>query len=142
MKAEMMRDVRSGGAGAGELVERLSKVVPADGAEEVFPGFSISRVSSPRETARGVYEPAFCFVAQGTKEAQLGDEIFRFDPNHYMIYTVDLPLIYRVAEATPERPYLGFSLSLDPAVVAEVMVESGIKVRKGGASAKAMHVNR
>jgi AraC-like DNA-binding protein len=142
MKAEMMRDGRSGGPGANELVERLSKVVPADGAKEVFPGFSISRVSTPRETARGVYEPAFCFVAQGAKVAQLGDEVFRFDPNHYMIYTVDLPLIYRVEDATPERPYLGFSLSLDPAAVADVIVESGIKVRKGGATAKAMDVNR
>ena len=142
MKVTNVRDEESSGVGAGELVERLSKIVPVDGAEEVVPGFSVSRVSEPRETARGVYEPAFCFVAQGAKEAQLGDEIFRFDPNHYMIYTVDLPLIYRVAEATPERPYLGFSLVLDPVLVAEVIVESGIKIRKGGASAKAMNVNR
>lgn len=142
MKVTNVRDEESSGMGAGELVERLSTIVPVDGAEEVFPGFSVSRVSEPRETARGVYEPAFCFVAQGAKEAQLGDEIFRFDPNHYMIYTVDLPLIYRVAEATPERPYLGFSLVLDPVLVAEVIVESGMKIRKGGASAKAMNVNR
>jgi AraC-like DNA-binding protein len=141
MKAEMMRDVRGGGVDTGELVERLSKVVPVDGAKEVFPGFSISRVSTPRETARGVYEPAFCFVAQGAKEAQLGDEVFRFDPNHYMIYTVDLPLIYRVADAAPERPYIGFSLNLDPAVVASVIVESEVKVKKGSGNAKAMNVN-
>ena len=127
--------------GDDEVVERLSRAVPVDGAKEVCPGLLISRVSTPRETARGVYAPAFCFVAQGAKEAQLGDEIFRFDPNHYMIYTVDLPLIYRVAQATPERPYLGFSLTLDPAVVAAVIVESGFKIRKGSASAKAMDVN-
>lgn len=125
----------------GELVERLSRALPNDGAIEVFPGFNLSRMSLLKETARGVYEPAFCFVAQGAKEAQLGDEIFRFDPEHYMIYTVDLPLIYRIADATPERPYLGFSLTLDPAVVASVVVESGIKIKSGSSSAKAMNVN-
>jgi len=124
-----------------ELVERLSRVVPNDGAKEVFSGLNVSRMSVCKESARGVYEPAFCFVAQGAKEAQLGQEIFRFDPDHYLIYTVDLPLIFRIADATPERPYLGFSLTLDPAVVASVMVESGIKIKNGSGSAKAMNVN-
>ncbi|HKO61825.1 MAG TPA: AraC family transcriptional regulator [Pyrinomonadaceae bacterium] len=124
-----------------ELVERLSSALPGDGAKVVFPGLNVSRMSVCKESARGVYEPAFCFVAQGAKEAQLGEEIFRFDPDHYMIYTVDLPLIFRIADATPERPYLGFSLTLDPAVVASVMVESGIKIKHGSEGAKAMNVN-
>ncbi len=124
-----------------ELADRLSRVLPKDGAKEVFTGMNVSRVSECRESARGLFGPAFCFVAQGAKEAQLGEEIFRFDPNHYMIYTVDLPLIFRIAEATPERPYLGFSLTLDPAVVASVMVESGIKIKNGSGGAKAMDVN-
>jgi len=124
-----------------ELVERLLSVLPGDGAKVVFPGLNVSRMSVCKESARGVYEPAFCFVAQGAKEAQLGEEIFRFDPDHYMIYTVDLPLIFRIADAKPERPYLGFSLTLDPAVVASVMVESGIKIKHGSEGAKAMNVN-
>jgi AraC-like DNA-binding protein len=124
-----------------ELVDRLSRVLPSDAAKEVFPGLNVSRVSVCKESARGVYEPAFCFVAQGAKQAQLGNEIFRFDPDHYMIYTVDLPLIFRIVDATPERPYLGFSLTLAPSVVASVMVESGIKIKSGNGSAKAMDVN-
>jgi AraC-like DNA-binding protein len=124
-----------------ELVDRLSRVLPSDAAKEVFPGLNVSRVSVCKESARGVYEPAFCFVAQGAKQAQLGNEIFRFDPDHYMIYTVDLPLIFRIVDATPERPYLGFSLTLTPSVVASVMVESGIKIKSGNGSAKAMGVN-
>ncbi len=124
-----------------ELVDRLLRVLPRDGAKEVFTGLSASRTSDCRETARGVYQPAFCFVVQGAKEAQLGEEIFRFDPDHYMVYTVDLPLIFRIAEATPARPYLGCSLTFDPAVVASVMVESGIKIKNGSGSAMAMDVN-
>jgi len=124
-----------------ELVNRLSRAITADGSVEVFPGFVLNRRSTPTESSRGVYEPAFCFVAQGTKEAQLGDEIFTFDPQHYMIYTVDLPLIFRIANASAERPYVGFSLRLDPAVVASVMIESGIRIKNENGSARAMDVN-
>jgi len=87
-----------------------------------------------------VYQPAFCFVAQGRKQALLGEEIFRYDPGHYLIYTVDLPLVFQVEEASPERPYLGFRLNLDPSLVASVITESGIEIKKGDASLKAMDV--
>jgi AraC-like DNA-binding protein len=88
-----------------------------------------------------VYQPSFCFVAQGRKQALLGEEVFRYDPGHYLIYTVDLPLVFRVEEASEERPYLGFRLNLDPPLVASVMMESGIEEKKGGASLKAMAVS-
>jgi AraC-like DNA-binding protein len=140
MRAMGTGDESSIRIGGSELVERLSRAVSTDGAIEVFPGLLVSRWSTPTESARGVYAPAFCFVAQGVKEAQLGDEIFKFDPEHYMIYTVDLPLIFRIAEGSADHPYLGFSLTLDPAVVASVMMESSIKLRKGS-GAKAMDVN-
>jgi AraC-like DNA-binding protein len=87
-----------------------------------------------------VYEPAFCFVAQGSKQALLGEEVFRYDPGHYLIFTVDLPLVFQVEEASKERPYLGLRINLAPSLVASVMMESGIEIKKGDASAKALDV--
>ena len=124
-----------------ELVERIARAVREDGTVEVFPGFRLSRMSSPIEPVRSVYRPSFCFVAQGSKRALLGEEVFRYDPEHYMIYTVDLPLTFQVEEASEERPYLGFQLDLEPALVASVIMESGIRVKKGEASTKAMNVS-
>jgi len=124
-----------------ELVERIARAVREDGTVEVFPGFRLSRMSSPMEPVRAVYQPSFCFVAQGSKRALLGEEVFRYDPEHYMIYTVDLPLTFQVEEASEERPYLGFQLDLEPALVASVIMESGIRVKKGEASTKAMNVS-
>lgn len=88
-----------------------------------------------------MYQPAFCVVAQGCKQALLGEEVFRYDPGHYLIYTVDLPLTFQVEEASKERPYLGFRLNLDSSLVASVMMESGIEPKKGDASLKAMDVS-
>jgi AraC-like DNA-binding protein len=135
------RDEQRLRAGRGELVERIASAVQTDGTLEVAPGFRVSRLSKPTQSMATVYEPAFCFIAQGSKLAQLGEETYRYDPEHYMIYTVDLPLIFRVDEASDERPYLGLRLDLDPAVVASVLAESDLKISKGHAAAKAVDVN-
>src|SRR6185312_12061249 len=124
-----------------ELIDRIAAALPADGTVEAFPGFLLARASTFTEPVQFVYPPSFCFVAQGSKRALLGEEVFRYDPEHYMIYTVDLPLTFQVEEASEERPYLGFRLDLEPALVASVMMESGIRINKGDASAKAMNVS-
>jgi len=124
-----------------ELTERISRAVSADGAKEVFPGFYLARASKPSESLNTVYQPAFCLVAQGRKRALLGEEVFRYDPGHYLLFTVDLPLIFQVDKATPDEPYLGLRLDLDPSLVASVLMESGIKIKKGDANAKAMDVH-
>ncbi len=124
-----------------ELVERIAVALPADGILDVSASFRLARSSKPTEPIHSLYQPAFCVVAQGRKQALLGEEVFRYDPGHYLIYTVDLPLTFRVEEASKERPYLGFRLNLDASLVASVMVESGIEPKKGGASLKAMDVS-
>ena len=124
-----------------ELVERITQALPADGILDAFPGFRLSRSSKPTEAVHSVYEPSFCVVVQGRKQSLLGDEVFRYDPGHYLIYTVDLPLVFQVEEASIERPYLGFGLRLDSSIVASVMMEAGIEPTKSAASQKAMDVS-
>lgn len=123
-----------------ELAERIAQALPEDGILDVLPGFRLARSSKPTEPVHAVYQPAFCFVAQGRKQAMLGDEVFHYDPGHYLIYTLDLPLTFQVEEASTERPYLGLRLDLDPAVIASVMMEYGVEPKKGDARMKAMDV--
>ncbi len=138
---ESKREARRIQSNREELAERIAQALPEDGVLDVFPGFRLARSSEPTQPVHAVYKPAFCLVAQGRKQAMLGDEVFRYDPGHYLIYTVDLPLTFRVEEASKERPYLGFRLDLDPAVIASVMMESGVEPKKGDARMKAMGVS-
>ncbi len=124
-----------------ELVERIARVLPEDGTLDVSTSFRLARSSSPTEPIHSLYQPAFCVVAQGRKQALLGDEVFQYDPGYYLIYTLDLPLTFQVKEASKERPYLGFRLNLDATLVASVMMESGIEPEKGNVSLKAMDVS-
>jgi len=124
-----------------ELIERMARAIPGDGILEVFSGFFLGRSSQPTEMLHSVFKPAFCVIAQGSKQVLLGEEIFRYDPGHYLISTVDLPIVSQVVEASKERPYLSFRLNLDASLAASVMMESGIELKKDDASVKAMDVS-
>lgn len=123
-----------------ELIERMTRVLPEDGIREVFPGIILGRSSKPTEHAHSVFQPAFCVVAQGSKQVLLGDEVFRYDPGHYLISTIDLPIASHVVEASEKKPYLSFRIDLDPTLVASVVMESGIETKKG-IHVKAMDVS-
>lgn len=128
-------------SGTRELVDIISSTVQEDGVKELLPGLFVSRSSRLSTSPTIILQPAFCFVAQGAKSAMLGDEIFHYDPGHYLISTVDLPLTFQVEKATIDEPYFGMRLNLRSDVVASVVAEAELKFRKGDAAAKAMSVN-
>ena len=124
-----------------ELIERMTSLITVDGTLDILKDFRISRLSKPSETLHIVYDPCFCFIIQGSKKVVLNNQNFRYDTGSYLITTVDLPVSVRVDEASEEKPYLGFRMNLDPALVASVVMESGTKIKKGDASLKAMNVS-
>jgi hypothetical protein len=124
-----------------ELLERMARILPEDGSFEVFGGLFLGRSSKPMESVHSLHQPAFCFVVQGGKRVLLGEEVFWYDPGHYLVFTVDLPVVFQVEEASEERPYFGIRLNLDPSLVASVMMESGFETKKGDAGAKAIGVS-
>ena len=119
------REVDRAQANREELVERLARAIRDDGTAEPLAELMLRRASSPTELGHGVSYPSFCVIAQGSKEILLGDHRYRYDPAHYLIATTALPIASRIAEASPERPYLGLVLKLDPTLVGSVLVEAG-----------------
>src|SRR5947209_7129197 len=108
-----------------ELAERIARAVPEDGRVERLKGLRLNRSSTPTEPLHGVSKPSFCVIAQGSKEVLLGDSRYRYDPAHYLLATVELPVVSQVIEASAEQPYLSLRLELDPALVGSVLVEAG-----------------
>jgi AraC-like DNA-binding protein len=128
-------------AGRDELVERVGRAVCEDGAIEVPGSLRLLRQSSPTPKDHGVSSPAFCVIAQGSKEVLLGDDCYRYDANRYLITAAALPTATRVTEASEERPYLGVVLGLDPALVGSVMVEAGHPAPREHAAVRAFDVS-
>src|SRR6266508_520879 len=106
-------EARKAQANREELVERLMRALPEDGAAEPLEGLLLSRASSPTGLGHSVFFPAFCVIAQGRKEILLGDSRYWYEPAHYLIATAEVPIASRITEASPKRPYLNVILKLD-----------------------------
>ena len=124
-----------------ELAERIARAIPEDGTVEPLKGLHLNRSSTPTAPLHGVSHPSFCVIAQGSKEVLLGDSRYRYDAAHYLLATVELPVVSQVLEASAERPYLSLRLELDPALVGSVMVEAGHLSSRNRGDVRAMDVS-
>lgn len=128
-------------ANRAELVERILRVNRTDGKREPLPGLFFNRISTTMGM-HGVSEPAFCVVAQGSKAVFVGDERYLYDPEHYLLFTAELPYASQVIEGSPTQPYLSLRLNLDPTLISSVMVEAGHVPPRGEANVRATNVSR
>jgi AraC-like DNA-binding protein len=84
--------------------------------------------------------PSLCLIAQGRKQVLLGEEVFVYDADHYLVTSVDLPVVSRIIEASPEVPYLGLTLMLDPRMIGQLMLTHDAPVETEGADRLAIAV--
>lgn len=134
------REVQRAQANRDELVERIAQTIREDGRVEPLPGIRLHRSSVPTEIIHGVSDPGLAVIAQGSKELYLGEERYRYDPYHYCLGTVELPVTSQVIEASKSQPYLSLRLALDPILVGSVMTETGHTTPPSDADAKALIV--
>jgi AraC-like DNA-binding protein len=124
-----------------ELTERIAQAIRHDGTIEPLKGLHFNRYSSPSECIYGVSIPAFCAIAQGSKEVLLGSDRYQYDPMHYLLATAELPIASQILEASKEQPCLSLRLDLDPTLVGSVMVEAGYPSLRNRADVKAIDVS-
>lgn len=128
--------------GRDELAEQIAQHVAEDSSVEAAPGLFLYRFSSPTKPRYGVTEPSFCVIAQGSKEVLLGTERYRYDASHYLLVSAELPVTGHIVNASKEQPYLAVRIVLDPAVVAEVLIEAGLHASGMDGPVKVMAVSR
>uniref|UniRef100_B0T4V7 Transcriptional regulator, AraC family n=1 Tax=Caulobacter sp. (strain K31) TaxID=366602 RepID=B0T4V7_CAUSK len=110
----------------GELAALIERYAPEDGFYDICGDkASVVRVSKPSEPTHGVFGAAVCVVAQGRKKVLAGGSVLVYDAMHYLVASVDLPVIGQVVDASPEEPYLCFRMTLDPAVIGDLLLQLG-----------------
>ena len=109
-----------------ELVERIARTISTDGTVIPLAGLHLSRHSQPVAAVQGVVEPSLCVLAQGSKEFLLGASRYRYEPEQYLLATVDLPHVRQIVEASPERPTLSLRVNLTTDLVEAVLIEVGV----------------
>ncbi|WP_203142764.1 AraC family transcriptional regulator [Marinobacter mangrovi] len=94
----------------------------AHGPETAIDGLRLTRAPEPSGTIRALYQTSFCIVLQGAKVTAIGEQAFHYGQGDCLFASVNLPVNSRIIEATPDKPYLALSLSIDPAMVSELLV--------------------
>ncbi|MFD5627395.1 MULTISPECIES: AraC family transcriptional regulator N-terminal domain-containing protein [unclassified Streptomyces] len=88
-------------------------------------GVLISKVERPHPPAPSMSGTVLAVIAQGAKHLALGERVFEYRAGQYLVASVDLPVTGHFTEASPERPALGFGLTLEPSAVAELLLRAG-----------------
>ena len=61
-------------------------------------------------------------VCQGSKRGYLGERVYRYDAQHYLVLSVPLPFSTET-DAHPEEPLLAVSIRLDMSAIADLVLE-------------------
>lgn len=123
-----------------ELTAGIGRIVSEDGSTELVPGLHLTRASIDGEDVYGVLKPGFCIIAQGAKDVFMGEGSYRYDPGHYLLATIEMP-VKGVRLIPGQGPYLAMMVELDPALVGSVMVEAGLVASQRPGGAKALGVS-
>lgn len=107
-----------------------------------IPGLSLHRRTSPTPPCRTTYHPGIIVVAQGAKQVNLGQNSFIYDESHYLLTSVDLPIVSWVAKATEKVPCLVLSLKLDISMVRELLSRDEIHVAEAAPDSPAMSIGK
>jgi AraC-like DNA-binding protein len=117
----------------GRLAALLDQLAEGEGMSPTrVPGVKLMRSSCAAVKGPVAYDPSVVIVAQGRKRGYLGDRVFTYDPNHFLVLSVPLPFECETL-ASPDGPMLGLSVGVQPAIVAELMmtVEQPLPVPTG-----------
>ncbi|HEX2250231.1 MAG TPA: AraC family transcriptional regulator [Gemmatimonadales bacterium] len=109
-----------------ELARLLERRTGSDGGHETaIPELALWRFSQPTELTPGIQQPGIYVVVQGRKHVEFGGQTYFYDPSQYLAVSLELPVVARVVEATPDAPYLCMTLRVDARELAGLIVEMG-----------------
>lgn len=86
-------------------------------------GLAFHRSDKPTDPVSYMFSPHFCLIAQGAKHIILDKEDYIYDPNNYVLSSVDLPLVSKIIKASLTEPYLGLTLELDLNEISKMMTD-------------------
>jgi AraC-like DNA-binding protein len=88
-------------------------------------GVRICRAGHTGSPGSSMSGTVLAVVAQGSKRLALGDRFYDYGVGQYLIASVDVPVTGHVLDAAPGRPALGFGMTLEPTVIAELLLAAG-----------------
>lgn len=115
------------------MVQMMGRLAPVEGYN-LSPLDDVQFLRSNRPLTRTpvLYEPGIVILCQGRKRGYLGEEVFVYDAQHYLVVSVPVPFTMET-DASEAEPMLAVYLRLDFAMAGELIQQVG-EVRGFGAA--------
>lgn len=98
----------------------------ADGFYETpIPGLTLMRMSEQRSPSHMHYRPKLCVITQGAKRVMVADQTVDYAAGQTLVVTVEVPVLSQIVDASPARPFIGATMSLDPEIILDVVTRLG-----------------
>lgn len=103
------------------MVQLMSELAPLEGYNlSVLDDVRFLRSNRPLTRTPVLYEPGIVILCQGRKRGYLGDEIYVYDAQHYLVVSVPVPFTMET-DASENQPMLAVYLRLDFALAGELI---------------------
>lgn len=106
-----------------EELRRLAAGAENRRTETGIPRIAMVQGEISEHDLAAVYDPMVNLILTGSKTMTVGDRSLRYDPATYFVMSVDLPAVGTVHPSEQGEPYLAVSLTLAPAVVADLLAD-------------------
>jgi AraC-like DNA-binding protein len=104
------------------VISTLMRLAPNDGYTlSILDGVKLMRSSKYVARLPVFYEPCIVVVLQGRKVGYLGDQVFHYDPQQFLVLSLPLPFESETI-GTAEEPMLAVSIRINLGVVAELIL--------------------
>jgi AraC-like DNA-binding protein len=110
------------------LLSRHARV----GQTTVMDGVRLCRFDRPVAPATSMSGTSLAIVAEGGKRLALGDQMYDYGPGQYLVTSTDLPVTGQVLDSA--GPTLGFGMTLEPAELADLVVDADLAPRSAEAA--------
>ena len=121
-----------------ELIKNIERFELPEGLNETrLGGVSLFKVNQHTPRRPVMLEPGICIVAQGKKIGYLGDQVFQYDENNYLVTSVAIPFECE-AFANPEKPLLGIYIEIELGQLHDLISQMSSEARIRSAQTKGL----
>jgi AraC-like DNA-binding protein len=103
------------------MVQLMETLAPVEGYNlSALEGVRFLRSNRPLTRTPVLYDPGIVILCQGQKRGYLGDDVYVYDAQHYLVVSVPIPFTMET-DASEDEPMLAIYMQLDFQVASELM---------------------
>jgi AraC-like DNA-binding protein len=123
------------------MVHLMKKLAPVEGYNlSELEDIRFLRSNRPLTRTPVLYDPGIVILCQGRKRGYLGDDVYTYDAQHYLVVSVPVPFTMET-DASEAQPMLAVYMRLDLQLASELMLQVDEALGPSDAEPKGMYAS-